>query len=154
LREDEEQRSSFQVDGLTSFAGDLGRNVKDQYVGDVSDYFKYALLRRVQDAGAEVVVCWMLTDADRKSDGSKRTYLDDRSHFRPMDPEVFDVLAAIDLEGRHSVMAIEASGILRGATCIGEIVPDDPKLRYEYFWQVEEVATGGEVVFVDPDNGH
>ena len=127
--------------------------MKDQYVGDVSDYFKCALLRRVQDAGAEVVVCWMLNNADGNSDGRKRTYLNDRAESRPVDPEVFDVLTEIDLKGKHSVRAIEASGILRGATYIGEIVPDDPKLRYQYFWRVEEVAPGGQVVFVDPDNG-
>jgi hypothetical protein len=95
----------------------------------------------------------MLIEADGKSDGSRRTYLNDREKFRPVDPEVFDLLADIDLEGGHSVSAIEASGILRGARCISEIVPDDAKLRYEYFWRTEEVASGGQVVFLDPDNG-
>lgn len=38
--------------------------VKDQYVGDISDFFKYALLRRIQAAGGKLVVCWMLTESD------------------------------------------------------------------------------------------
>lgn len=127
--------------------------MKDQYVGDISDYFKYALLRRVQGAGAEVAVCWMLTESDGKSDGSKRTYLSDPAEFRSVDPEVFDVLAEIEHEGDHSVAEIEASGILRGATCIREIVPNNANLRHQYFERAEELAPGGQVVFVDPDNG-
>ena len=38
--------------------------MKDQYVGDISDFFKYALLRRIQAAGGKLVVCWMLTESD------------------------------------------------------------------------------------------
>jgi hypothetical protein len=38
--------------------------VKHQYVGDINDYRKYALLRALSAGGANRIgVCWMLTPA-------------------------------------------------------------------------------------------
>ena len=42
--------------------------MKEQYVGDVSDYRKYALLRALSQSGTiKVGVCWMLTLPDTRS---------------------------------------------------------------------------------------
>lgn len=50
--------------------------MKEQYVGDISDYRKYALLRALSAGGANRIgVCWMLTPSDGSSDGNKLGYL-------------------------------------------------------------------------------
>jgi hypothetical protein len=41
--------------------------LKDQYFGDVNDFQKYALLRRIaRPASLKLGVCWMLTESDEK----------------------------------------------------------------------------------------
>jgi len=129
--------------------------LKDQYVGDISDYFKYAFLRRAQNAGAKLVISWMLTAPDGKSDGAKRDYLSNPEKFRPVDPEAFDALTAIESAGHHSIAAVEASGILRGVPCQNDIFPDDNEDRAQLMWRLEESTLSFQqaTVFFDPDNG-
>ena len=112
--------------------------MKDQYVGDISDYFKYAFLWRVHNAGGDTVVCWMLTDADGKSDGSKRNYLKQPGKFRGVDAELFELLTKIDREGAHSVAAVEASGALKGTCFMSAMFPDDRGARNELLWELEK----------------
>ena len=46
--------------------------MKHQYVGDISDYRKYVLLRALSAGGANRIgVCWMLTPDDGGADGAK-----------------------------------------------------------------------------------
>ena len=52
--------------------------MKDQYFGDVNDYLKYGLLRALQSQGdLKLLVAWMLTPNDARSDGWSRC----RSYF-------------------------------------------------------------------------
>ncbi|TGU88066.1 hypothetical protein EN794_049725 [Mesorhizobium sp. M00.F.Ca.ET.151.01.1.1] len=68
--------------------------MKHQYVGDVSDYRKYALLRALSWGGANRIgVCWMLTPSDGRSDGGKLAYLQQSYRYRQFDPQLFDILA-------------------------------------------------------------
>lgn len=49
--------------------------MKHQYVGDINDYRKYALLRALSSGGTnQVGVCWMLTPDDGGADGAKLAY--------------------------------------------------------------------------------
>ena len=50
--------------------GVMVSSVKDQYVGDVSDYLKYATLRAWSRAGLSTGLAWMRTDADLRPDGT------------------------------------------------------------------------------------
>lgn len=59
-------------DMLTGSQPGFGRGMKEQYVGDISDYRKYALLRALSAGGeVRIGVCWMLTPPDGSSDGNK-----------------------------------------------------------------------------------
>ena len=52
--------------------------MKEQYVGDISDYRKYALLRALAGPGGlKPRVCWMLTPPDQRADGNKVGYHDE-----------------------------------------------------------------------------
>ena len=44
--------------------------MKNQYVGDIGDYGKYALLKAFSDNGVKLGINWYLTDDDGKSTGT------------------------------------------------------------------------------------
>lgn len=68
--------------------------MKNQYVGDIGDYGKYALLRAFALDGVKVGVNWYLTEDDGSNDGKFTSYLnDDRMRWNA--PEVFDALKEI-----------------------------------------------------------
>lgn len=50
--------------------------MKDQYVADIGDYGKYALLKAFADAGVRVGVNWYRTENDDSSDGKFISYLE------------------------------------------------------------------------------
>lgn len=90
--------------------------MKHQYVGDINDYRKYALLRALSEGGTNRVgVCWMLTPDDGGADGGKLAYLGQPERFRHFDPELFDILAhAASEPDRRRLQSIEDSGVTAG----------------------------------------
>lgn len=86
--------------------------VKHQYVGDINDYRKYALLRALSANGHNRIgVCWMLTPDDGGVDGGKLGYLQQPERFRLFDPELFDILAhAASEPDRRRLQTIEGVG--------------------------------------------
>ena len=69
--------------------------MKEQYVGDINDYRKYALLRALAGEGAvKIGVCWMLTPSDGRADGNRLGYLR-KPAFSEFDPPLFDLLATV-----------------------------------------------------------
>ena len=129
--------------------------MKEQYVGDVSDYRKYALLRALSQSGTiKVGVCWMLTLPDTRSDGAIRRYLSAPDRWRHYDPDLFDVLdSASDLSSGHRLSRIEQSGILPAALFFNETVPDDALSRRAYMRNALLELADAELIFFDPDNG-
>jgi hypothetical protein len=128
--------------------------VKEQYVGDINDYRKYALLRRLQaGSGLRTGVCWMLTPSDGRSDGSMTNYLNKPGYERH-DPELYgmlrDVMAQPD---RRHLQLIEDNGIIAGATYHNAIVPDPLAARVAWFDQAIAKLSLTDLIFFDPDNG-
>ena len=55
--------------------------MKNQYVGDIGDYTKLALLRVIENAGFSIGVNWYLTPDDKDSkDGRHIEYLNSTRH--------------------------------------------------------------------------
>ncbi|MBZ9963746.1 hypothetical protein [Mesorhizobium sp. BR1-1-2] len=129
--------------------------MKHQYVGDVSDYRKYALLRALSWGGANRIgVCWMLTPSDGGSDGGKLAYLQQPDRYRHFDPELFDTLAhAADQPDRRQLQTIEDSGVILGAAYLNELLPDDLSGRAVFMERCLSSFHSVELVFFDPDNG-
>lgn len=129
--------------------------MKHQYVGDINDYRKYALLRALSAGGTNRIgVCWMLTPDDGGTDGGKLSYLAKPDEFRGYDPELFDVLASVSAEpDQRRLSEIEASGIVPGATYFNEQLPDDFAGRLMFMKRAREGLADAELVFFDPDNG-
>lgn len=132
-----------------------GGHVKHQYVGDINDYRKYALLRALSLGGANRVgVCWMLTPDDGGKDGNKLGYLDKPEQHRRFDPELFDILAhAAGEPDRRRLQSIEDSGAIAGAAYHNETLPDDAAGRAAFMARCSAQFRDAELVFFDPDNG-
>ena len=126
---------------------------EEPYVGDKSDYLKYALLRAIRrEAEVPLEVCWMLTPNDHGPDGKDTGYLDQPGRYRDVDPELFDFLAALVGNPERTVAEIEG-GPLAGAGFQSEWLSDSPGLRARYFERVAAAAKPDSLVFLDPDNG-
>jgi len=127
--------------------------VKEQYVGDVNDYRKYALLRLLGRSGLRLGVCWMLTPNDERSDGNKLGYLDQLKQEQH-DPELFALLRRVrDEPDARRLILIEGSEILPGAVFVNTIVPEPLFERQLWFRQASAALAESDLIFFDPDNG-
>ncbi|MCS0496865.1 hypothetical protein NVS89_17335 [Ancylobacter sp. MQZ15Z-1] len=129
--------------------------MKHQYVGDINDYRKYALLRVLSAGGAiRIGVCWMLTPSDGSSDGEKRRYLEQPERYRRFDPELFDELSLVSPEpDRRRLESIEQSGIVPGATYFNAVLTDAADERMRFMADCRRELANADLVFFDPDNG-
>lgn len=129
--------------------------MKHQYVGDINDYRKYALLRALSAGGANRIgVCWMLTPDDGGADGGKLAYLAKPEQHRRFDPELFDILAHAAAEpDRRRLQSIEDSRAIAGAAYYNETLPDDAAGRAAFMERCTSQFSDADLVFFDPDNG-
>jgi hypothetical protein len=128
--------------------------MKNQYVGDASDYLKYSLLRALQEGhGRPLYVCWMLTEDDGGPDGEKLQYLEASESYRAVDPELFDALVPLASRARRSVSDIEEGRLLPRARFQPRLLPDPIVPWTEYFADVDSTAERPSLLFFDPDNG-
>lgn len=129
--------------------------MKHQYVGDINDYRKYALLRDLSAGGLNRIgVCWMLTPSDDRPDGNKLGYLQKPEQNRHFDPELFDILAHASAEpDRRRLQTIEDSGAIKGAVYFNDILPDDASGRRAFMEICKSALHDVDLVFFDPDNG-
>lgn len=129
--------------------------MKDQYFGDVNDFQKYALLRRIaRPASLKLGVCWMLTESDGRSDGRHLDYLNHPARFRAHDPELFDWLrVAICHDHDRRTARIELSPLLGNAVFQSRLLKDSRAERDAYFAECRDLFGDRDLVFFDPDNG-
>jgi hypothetical protein len=127
--------------------------MKNQYVGDSSDYRKYGLLRCIAASGLKVGVCWMLTPDGTNQDGRRISYLSHPRKWRPYDPELFDVLADAVGNKKRSVAHLESANVIPGATYSTRILGDPAPQRVQYVANALRELASVDVVFFDPDNG-
>lgn len=132
-----------------------GPHMKNQYVGDINDYRKYALLRALSAGGANRIgVCWMLTPDDASSDGNKLAYLGQPDRYRDFDPELFDILThAASEPDRRRLQTIEDSEAVPGALYFNDILPNDLTNRTAFMERCASDLRDADLVFFDPDNG-
>ncbi len=129
--------------------------MKNQYVGDINDYKKYALLRTLGAGGQNKIgVCWMLTPSDGSADGNKLAYLRQPDRHRQLDPELFDILVgAVNAPDWRRLRTIEDSNAVPGASYFNETLTDDVAERLEFMRRCGEALDDSELMFFDPDNG-
>jgi hypothetical protein len=142
--------------------------MQDRYVGDVGDFAKYALLRRLAGTAGEqeirLGVIWCLyPNETHNGDGRHISYLH-RPEYAELDPKLFAVLQSLVRSGRRSIAAVADSGVLPGQTifcdavaCLPKSAPSKREARLHHRSRWLEICFGvseaAEIVFFDPDNG-
>ncbi len=145
--------------------------MKNQFVADINDYFKYGLLRILagQSTGtAPIGIWWMLTCNDAGNHGNKLDYMAD-THYRDCDPELLMLLREISEPSNRHVFAVEERGAIPRARYwpsrkntgkdpdeLAEMSHEklaDPFERMVDFIAMRADFKSCEAVFVDPDNG-
>ena len=143
-------------------------NVRHNFVNDIGDYAKYALLRALCRGGAPKMrlgVIWYLTvHPEINGDGRRRAHLS-REGWDGLDPDLLEKMRSIEssLRSRDELhlSLIEESQILPGdTTFFSEPLPDitgppHRRLRERIMWftRAQETVQGCELIFLDPDNG-
>jgi hypothetical protein len=126
--------------------------MKDQYFGDINDYFKYGMLRCFGESGLSIGVCWMMTPSDGRTDGRKIQYLTNGKRWRAYDPHLFDSLAAA-VKRNRAVRQIQKTQILPNCSFCNDVVPDSELLRKNWLSRALKKLSGVDFLFFDPDNG-
>jgi len=129
--------------------------LKNQYFGDENDYKKYGLLRVIQrTSGFKLLITWMLTPNDGRSDGKRTKYLSDPGKWRKYDPELFDGLRGLLRNNPvRRVSLIEDSGLIPNVQYFSWTIKDRIEERNKWFKELKGRTKGVELIFVDPDNG-
>src|SRR5258708_6339015 len=142
--------------------------MQDRYVGDVGDFAKYGLLRRIAGKSSEqpirVGVVWCLfPDETHNNDGRHVSYLH-RSEFEELDNPLLAALRKIVATDNRSLSAVSRGGLLPSSTVFCDAVASAPKTppisrddrsRYRADWldHCLKLTERCDLVFFDPDNG-
>ena len=148
--------------------------MQNRYVGDVGDFAKHGLLRRLSGATADDdldplrlgLVWYMHHDERQGADGKHITYLTptDKNEklFGACDPDLWKMLGEFVREGRRCVRHVQEAGILPPGTLYYDATlhyptamprPDRERNRELWFAEALQATAGADLVCVDPDNG-
>jgi hypothetical protein len=128
--------------------------MKNQYFGDINDYRKYGILRALAGPPLRLVVSWMLTPDDGRSDGKSISYLSEPDRWEETDPGLFHFLKGVVHQAeRRQVSALVASEIIPSARYVNTILDGSPRSRESWLSETISLAGPDTLVFFDPDNG-
>ena len=127
--------------------------MQDKFVGDIGDYGKYGLLRKVHDAGLALAVNWYRVQSESKNgqdDGKYIHYLIEPEKYREYDAELFDGLRKIVIDDYdRRIERVEQSKLITADFYSAPISRD----RIKWHTQGLEMTASAKIVFLDPDNG-
>jgi hypothetical protein len=116
--------------------------MKDQYVGDVNDFFKYSILETIGKVlGEKILIVWMLT----KSEGMDIEY----SQYKENNELLYSKLQRIISSNKRKVKSIEE--IYTNYIYHSDLL--EKRTRIKYFNDVEEKSKTPGIIFFDPDKG-
>ena len=141
--------------------------MQNRYTGDVGDFSKCGLMRKLTKAGLSIALAWYLfPDETHNSDGKHIAYIG-RNEFRRCDPAMHDEMDKLISTKQQNIAAVENSKIL-GAHTLSHSEPQDmshfysfssikghttrKKARKKWISDCVYKTRGAEVVFFDPDN--
>ena len=146
--------------------------MQNRYIGDVGDFGKFGLLRKLCHGTPplKLGVVWYLTDCGNETaaDGKHVGYLEGQcrsalqKRFRSCDPALYDALRRLllDADGkvvaeRRLIVTIENGGVLpEGTVFFGETLKHkDGTSRSEWHKRGLKKTAEEDVMFIDPDNG-
>lgn len=136
------------------------KNMQNRYVGDIGDYFKYALIQALAP-GHSVGIAWYLyPNESHNADGKHVSYLAQPTQWRHLDRELFDCLHEIVSRGDRAVRRIEQAGLFGDAIFSSKLLQCDlasfeekKSWRRQWFIDTQACLQSSSLVFADPDNG-
>jgi len=134
--------------------------MQDRYTGDIGDYFKYGLLRRLSHGRSLGVLWYLFPNEDHNADGGHVGYLNDPERWRDLDPELFDILKSMVHQKHRNIASIAHFGALGNARFSYERLDASLLLstkkadwRKSWFRNAHAYLSDCDIVFADPDNG-
>lgn len=145
--------------------------MKNQFVADVNDYFKYGLLRALSDCEdlRPIGIWWMLTNDDAGNHGNNVAFLDEADRFGACDEDLFGKLQGIQTAHERNVLAVAKRNLIPkakywpsagGRNCSASEMAKvsheklaDPYCRALDFKSMLTKFKGCPLIFADPDNG-
>lgn len=127
--------------------------MKNQYFGDINDFKKYTLLRKVAEvSGQRIGICWMLTPDDQSTHGNKLEYLNKDKEFSPVDSFLFRKLTHINSNTPRNVALAGRWQLIPGAKYFDALMSDSCD-RTDFFRAAMDALRPCDIMFFDPDNG-
>jgi hypothetical protein len=124
--------------------------VRDQYVGDVSDLLKYALLRMLASDDRRLGVAWYYNpNCDKRRDGRHSEYLGE-DKWVALDANLWSALRNLS---KRSVAAVEQLAIWPPTVRFHHEPIPDWRLRAGWAAGMAYLFAKADLVFLDPDNG-
>ncbi|MDK9723857.1 MAG: hypothetical protein OEL88_03135 [Sterolibacteriaceae bacterium MAG5] len=145
--------------------------MKNQFVADLNDYFKYGLLRALtRDPSASLLgIWWLLTRDDANGHGGIEDHLKDVPRYQSCDPDLLNHLERIRKPATRFVSSVKAYSVVPGARYWPDSSIDasdphaiaeashsrlsDPYERMMDFRKMQDHFQPCGAVFADPDNG-
>ena len=131
--------------------------MQDRYAGDVGDFGKIGMLRKISESGLSIGVNWYLTykpEEHNNADGKHIGYLSD-SLFKGCDDELLKSLNTI-ANGTRSIVALENANLIPNAYYYREVLrsgSDNNFLRTDWHRNSFKKLQKADIIFCDPDNG-
>ena len=142
--------------------------MQDRYVGDVGDFAKYGLLRRLSGKSAErkirLGLVWCrFPDETHNNDGRHISYIE-KPEFEALDDVLLTALRKIVFSGKRSISAVSDGGVFPDGTVFCDAPAAAPaalrlsrnnRMQYRKEWSERcfRATEGCDLVFFDPDNG-
>lgn len=131
--------------------------MQNRYAGDVGDFGKLGMLRRIEKSGISVGVNWYLVgDENHNNDGKHIGYLENKK-FRGCDDELLEKLKGMIAQKHRTVFVLEHLEPLKTGKYFHERLYEprrqDCVSRSEWHTQALNSMADCDLVFLDPDNG-
>jgi hypothetical protein len=134
--------------------------MKEQYIGDKKDYFKYTVIELLSKTfEKKIIFAWMLTPPDGTGQGNDIAYLNKSQAYCKYNPALYKKFAEI-INEKNNINLNNLKNILENENYIffpkePKELSNDTKERKQYFKQLKELVSKNKysIIFFDPDNG-
>jgi hypothetical protein len=124
--------------------------MRDQYVGDVSDFIKFSFLRALAHTDRRIGVAWYYNPRhDGRKDGSYIEWRDEPA-WKRLDAEVFNGLSTLP---ERTVAALERASFWQNSALFHRVPMPARTARDSWGADKRTLLDSSELVFLDADNG-
>lgn len=133
--------------------------MQDRYAGDIGDFSKLGLLRRLRNKGFSIGINWYAVPNEDHNDDGKHTKYLNSDDFKVCDEHLWQKLGQIiaSKERRISLLTVddilETTHFTERLDFSGMDRSERDSFRHDWHQKALSQLTGADIVFVDPDNG-